>query len=334
LRARSTSIQPVLDAVQANNEQILAIAAQVNMLAINAKIEAARAGEAGRGFSVVADAINELSARTGAAAQDVTQNVAGLTDELRMINDNALRLGDIISDVTRIGGESHRTLNIASRDFREAGQQARQVEQDSRAAQDKLAMFRPTVDRLDGLVRGGTDALTRASHRVTRLIDGSERLVQDSVALGGASRESRFIEEVQRLAAAISTAFEAGVDSGRISLRDLFDTDLRPVRGTDPQQFTTRFTRFTDQVLPPIQEPALDFDSRVVFAPPWTARGIFRHITANSRASRARTRSGTPRIAATGAFSTTGWGSRRGRVRSRSSSRSTGATWAEGTSSS
>ncbi|MFW5881687.1 MAG: methyl-accepting chemotaxis protein, partial [Roseicyclus sp.] len=47
--------------------------------------------------------------------------------------------------------------------------------------------------------------------------------------------------------------------------QDLFDTDYAPVAGSDPVQVTTRFTNFTDRVLPGIQEEVLGLDPRVVF---------------------------------------------------------------------
>ena len=63
------------------------IAAQTNLLSLNAAIEAARAGEHGLGFNVVATEVRNLSRMVEHAVVDVNSNTEGMNLELQKILD-------------------------------------------------------------------------------------------------------------------------------------------------------------------------------------------------------------------------------------------------------
>ncbi len=72
------------------------IAAQTNLLSLNASIEAARAGEAGRGFAVVADEIRKLADQSVHAAKQIQNIVTVITEKTKDTVDTAKEAESIV----------------------------------------------------------------------------------------------------------------------------------------------------------------------------------------------------------------------------------------------
>jgi methyl-accepting chemotaxis protein len=101
----------------------------------------------------------------------------------------------------------------------------------------------------------------------------SETLIEHIAESGVATADTPIIEIGVATAARITAEFEAAVARGEITEMQLFDERYREIPGTNPKQYMTDYVRFTDRLLPPIQDPVQGSDSRIVFSVAWAKGG-------------------------------------------------------------
>jgi methyl-accepting chemotaxis protein len=91
-----------IDELRQMATDVAAIAAQTNLLAINAAIEAARAGDAGRGFGVLAQEVRKLSAQSGETGKRIAAKVQAVSEA--MVATRAAADGSVASDQVSLQG--------------------------------------------------------------------------------------------------------------------------------------------------------------------------------------------------------------------------------------
>jgi methyl-accepting chemotaxis protein len=166
-------------ALQEMADEVGSIAAQTNLLAINAAIEAARAGESGRGFAVVAAEVRLLSQRSASTGLRIASRVKEVTtvmtetmnvaEETNKQDRLAVSLsGSIVEDVlnhVRAMGESSDMMKKHSSIVRH------EVE--------NLLMAMQFQDRVSQMLSGVNDDMVRLAHAMESSSDNALPSVQE-----------------------------------------------------------------------------------------------------------------------------------------------------------
>lgn len=103
IQQSSNSVQDQMNAVEQCRHEISefantieSIAAQTNILALNASIEAARAGDNGRGFAVVATEVGQLASATSEATVSIKQRIEQMNSSVNDARESIVQNADTV----------------------------------------------------------------------------------------------------------------------------------------------------------------------------------------------------------------------------------------------
>jgi methyl-accepting chemotaxis protein len=274
-------VDDALGGITLANSEIAAIAKQVNILAVNAKIEAARAGEFGRGFSVVAEAIDELSKQTAIAASGISQSVEELGERMNGLRAEARTIEETANEVLKEGAETDATLNRMRESILSAEEASQRILKSGAVVADHVSVLDDSIAAVSDGLGVTSSRIDDARQRISAMIETSEGLIQRIYGLGGKNEDAEYVELAQDTALAVSELWGAAVAAGRIRETELFSTDLTPIAGSDPQQFMAPFTDFSDATVQDLLDAPLDRMARLVGSGVQSVHGYMPTMTSN-----------------------------------------------------
>lgn len=260
----SSTIAIVREASASINE----IARETQLVALNASIEAARLGEAGKGFAVIGSAVKVLADQISAFAKQNETSLGALQGTLTDLSQRtrqSAKTAEAAVEASNEAAEATRTLQSLSATVQQLTGRIEGMTDPVQRNIDSSARLGECVRELASLSKASQGKLDSAGQRSQAILDISEDFILFIAQSGIETPDTPVIEICRMTADTIAELFTAAVDRGEMSMSDLFDENYVPVPGTDPQQVLTRFTAFTDRVLPPIQEPVVKLNERITF---------------------------------------------------------------------
>ncbi|MEI2387063.1 methyl-accepting chemotaxis protein [Breoghania sp. JC706] len=239
--------------------------------------QVATTDEIGRSAHMTADFVREVSERvaaisaatdaadeTGSRITEASNRMTGLTEALSTRFTMLIRQTEAgnrrrhdrfpVDLKGRLEGAGLE-LAVNTLDISEGGTLLKVSQTRPVAVGTRAVLVLPEVGRLPVTVVGSS---ALGLHCAFADLDEATRAGLERLIARVKSENEGFISAAKETAARIEAALSEAVQSGRLSLDALYDTNYKPVPDSNPQQVTTRALPVLEEILTPVQEQLLE----------------------------------------------------------------------------